>query len=573
MRFSVSRRAPTVARTMTRRVPIGVLIATLALLALGFVAWMIWTLFIAWRDAERLLPLSAAYPAVLAAADAIAEERDLSTPLLIAGQRTAVDPALLARLRSTAEGAYTRFRALAGIMDRSPQGAAILAKLGDAHTALLEARHAVDAAVQGHPERLSAQQWIDAVNTYIDTLEAAVARFSILTGVAAKVLAVDAAGPELIAAAVHARGERSVIAWFLQTGRRMQPATLLRLAEDHAWVAATLQDLDAQFASNPVRPAVAQALAAAQRAYAEDLSPARSAILAAALRGAPYPVDAATWRARSASLTRTLQRLADALAGQAQVRIGELRDAAKRSLLAAALGAVLITFLAAASLLVWRRRVKRPARELTAATKRLLGGMIERPVPVPPGAELNALGFALERLRQSLVARAGRPVAVAGPQAQHLQELLALAGCWTWETDADGRLSAVGDGVTALLGWRPEQLLGRSLEELAARARGTGGKRMAGGAARAASHGAGDCCLAGSRRRRGDAHQQCTAAPRRGRGVPGLRRCEHRKRGTGAVRSLPGAGERYADARGTGCAPGDRAQRGRLAGTVAPRLG
>ncbi|MHB8764440.1 MAG: PAS domain S-box protein [Deferrisomatales bacterium] len=138
----------------------------------------------------------------------------------------------------------------------------------------------------------------------------------------------------------------------------------------------------------------------------------------------------------------------------AAVAFGEAREGLARNLLL--LGAASLLALGAA----WfggEALVLRPVRALSAAVARLEGGDLTARAPPAASGELAALGQAFNQMAEALQCREGELRA----SEERFRQVAESAGEWIWEVDAEGRYTYASPVVEELLGYRPEELIGK----------------------------------------------------------------------------------------------------------------
>lgn len=191
----------------------------------------------------------------------------------------------------------------------------------------------------------------------------------------------------------------------------------------------------------------------------------RDRVTAAAERDARYPVDVETWYREA---TRGINSIIDlgtavnAIVSQrATLRVRQERDAVAVFVLAAA---VMLTLSLVAALII-RSRIILPLRQLEVAAAAIGRGDYAQSLQLRRGDELGELGTALDTMRTNLLEQLrerDRIEALLRGSAQRFRNLVESTNDWLWELDSAGRYSYVSPQVKNILGYEPEEVLGRS---------------------------------------------------------------------------------------------------------------
>jgi len=106
---------------------------------------------------------------------------------------------------------------------------------------------------------------------------------------------------------------------------------------------------------------------------------------------------------------------------------------------------------------VLARRVTKPVALLTEVADRMSSGDLDAPLPVAGTRELKSLARSLDSMRTAVK---GQMQALSQSEARFVQ-LAKRSRTILWEADIDGLYTYVSEVIEDLLGWKPEEVVGR----------------------------------------------------------------------------------------------------------------
>ncbi len=191
----------------------------------------------------------------------------------------------------------------------------------------------------------------------------------------------------------------------------------------------------------------------------------RETVYSASDQGKPYPFDAETWYREATRGIDSIINLGTAvnavIARSAERRAREARDAT----VVFALAAFLVLAMLLAAVFLVRNRVTLPLKMLEQAAEGIGRGDYEAPLRLPAGDELGELGAAFDEMRRGLLEHMrerDRAETLLRASAQRFRNLVESTNDLLWEVDRQGRYSYVSPQVEAILGYTPEEVLGRT---------------------------------------------------------------------------------------------------------------
>lgn len=205
----------------------------------------------------------------------------------------------------------------------------------------------------------------------------------------------------------HAGRERAILGAFLSSGEPIDEASSSELLQNRgelvfAWEMAMLLT-----EANNALPELQAAARAATRRFFVEFEEMRRAVLAAGRQARPYPMDADAWFATSTAAIDNLLTVETA----ASTAATRYRDRVfMRALAAIAGGAVLFVVISIAgtfSMLLFKRCVSDPLRQITQATRRFARGDYEAAIPkLFSGSEVAEVAAAVGEFRDDAIERA-----------------------------------------------------------------------------------------------------------------------------------------------------------------------
>lgn len=212
-------------------------------------------------------------------------------------------------------------------------------------------------------------------------------------------------------------------------------------------------------------PEVAAAHAVMNAEFRQRYRSLRDQVVAAAEQNVRYPLDVETWYREATRGINSIISLGTAInavvSRRATLRVSQARDAVAVFVLAA----VLVLTLSLVAALLIRSRIILPLRQLEGAAAAIGRGDYAQSVQLRRGDELGELGAALETMRSNLLEQLqerDRIETLLRTSAQRFRNLVESTNDWLWEIDGAGRYSYVSPQVKSILGYEPEEVLGRS---------------------------------------------------------------------------------------------------------------
>jgi methyl-accepting chemotaxis protein len=341
--------------------------------------------------------------AVIAAAGQEALERGLTARLLT--ERGTPDAAALEKLRGLRQAgdeAYDTAVRLAGSIHTLAIDNSLTALRSE--RGLLEAaRHDADAAFAGTSARPAPAAWVRTMTSYIEAMAALRRSAFVAPDPLDEVYRANVRVKDIVYyVSEHAGRERAAVASAIASRRPIPAEVRKSLATSRAIVEQNLQALRGQVRMSG-DPGLVQAMDRVETDFLGRFERTRTAVYGASDRGAPYPVDVATW---FDDATRGI----DAVIGVSKVvSEGTVRQtgAASRQRLvdAGVLGALALLSLAAlaAAWVVIQRRILQPLTVLGAASTAIASGDLTQPVRAVAPDEIGELAASFETMRTQLL--------------------------------------------------------------------------------------------------------------------------------------------------------------------------
>ncbi len=207
-------------------------------------------------------------------------------------------------------------------------------------------------------------------------------------------------------AAEHAGRERALLGALVSSGGPIDEASLQHLQQNRgeisfAWEMVMLL-AEAQGAGSEFQSAARSAVSH----YFLDFQRLRNDVVLAGRHGLPYPVDAQAWFSASTAANDSLLAVENA-ARQAATRYRDRAFArASAAILAGASMFVIVSVIAAFSILLFKRRVSDPLRQITQAARRFAKGAYYAAMPaLSTDSEVAEIAIALGDFRDDAVER------------------------------------------------------------------------------------------------------------------------------------------------------------------------
>src|SRR5690606_2463089 len=207
-------------------------------------------------------------------------------------------------------------------------------------------------------------------------------------------------------AAEHAGRERALLGALVSSGGPIDEASLQHLQQNRgeisfAWEMVMLL-AEAQGAGSEFQSAARSAVSH----YFLDFQRLRNDVVLAGRHGLPYPVDAQAWFSASTAAIDSLLAVENA-ARQAATRYRDRAFArASAAILAGASMFVIVSVIAAFSILLFKRRVSDPLRQITQAARRFAKGDYYAAMPaLSTDSEVAEIAIALGEFRDDAVER------------------------------------------------------------------------------------------------------------------------------------------------------------------------
>jgi diguanylate cyclase (GGDEF)-like protein/PAS domain S-box-containing protein len=121
-----------------------------------------------------------------------------------------------------------------------------------------------------------------------------------------------------------------------------------------------------------------------------------------------------------------------------------------------ALGLVLLTAM------IYGRQLTRRVAEFADHAKAVAQGDYNAPLPRSRAAELESLADSMRKMAQAVLDREGR----LQQSEARFRDVANASADWIWEVDAEGRYTYASDTVRSLLGYAPEELIGKTAFDL-----------------------------------------------------------------------------------------------------------
>lgn len=237
----------------------------------------------------------------------------------------------------------------------------------------------------------------------------------------------------------------------------------------HHTASVALEQLEVAMAAFPGSEMVGAAFSAMSDELYIRYPAMRDSVYAMTEQGTPYLPGTESWYQEASRGIRSIIELGTAINvvvrnGLVQ-RVAQARNAAAVFVFAAVMVFVMLTV----ALLILRSRITFPLRQLEQAAESIGQGDYGRPLHLRRGDELGELGAALERMRINLLEQTqerDRIEALLRTSAQRFRNLVESTNDWLWEIDGAGRYSYVSPQIMSILGYAPDEVLGRTPFEL-----------------------------------------------------------------------------------------------------------
>ena len=332
--------------------------------------------------------------------------------------------------------------------------------------ALVEARALVDRRIAGETGAISTVQWVDAMSNYIDGLSA-------LRQVALgarrdtdRPVTDNPLTKEISYTLIEYAGrERAQIGTVLAMERPFTPAELGAVQSNRSITGETMRKLDMVIRRMPANASILAAREAVQQEYQERYIELRKRIFLASERGEPYPVDADTWFRAATAAINTIVVLSERLSGHALEDVMLVQQGARRDVAMAVLaGGGILAILLTTVLLIHRRAVH-PLRRLAHAANTIATGNLQQPVTNYYPDELGEVAGAFEHMRTVLLEDAEQRSLIEQKllsSESRFRNMVESTDDWVWEVNDKGQYLYVSPQVEKILGYRPDELIGRT---------------------------------------------------------------------------------------------------------------
>lgn len=129
---------------------------------------------------------------------------------------------------------------------------------------------------------------------------------------------------------------------------------------------------------------------------------------------------------------------------------------------AAWLALLILLVVALAGIAVSRRWLSTPIKQLLEATKAIQHGDYKAPVKIHSNDEIGMLSESLNEMQLRLAQLQQEETT----SKQRFHDFAESSSDWLWETDTDGNVTYISMSVKDVLGYRPEQLVGKRLDKV-----------------------------------------------------------------------------------------------------------
>lgn len=334
---------------------------------------------------------------------------------------------------------------------------------------VLRARGTADVMLQ-HRERGGEAYFVAAITDFIEAT--AVVRNRALAMVGhSDVLRHEhlASKDALYTASEYTGRERALLGIAIAQGRSLSRSEHEALLGMRHTAQVALARLDAAVAAFSGHSAVTTAHAVMNAEFRHRYHLLREQVYGAAVQGKAYPVDVATWYAEATRGINSIMALGGAINGVVSKQAMRKVQRAQEIVVVFALAAVLVVLMLLAAAMIIRRRVIVPLRQLECAADAIGRGDYAQPLNLPQGDELGELGATLDKMRMSLLEQMQERDRIEGllrSSAQRFRNLVESTNDWLWEIDGAGHYTYVSPQVRSILGYEPDEVIGRTPFEL-----------------------------------------------------------------------------------------------------------
>lgn len=334
---------------------------------------------------------------------------------------------------------------------------------------LLRARSTADVMLQ-RAERGGEAYFLSAITSFIEATAAVRAR-ALAEAWRGDVIRRDhlTLNEALYAASEYAGRERAILGIAIAQARPLTTAERELLIGLRHTASVALGQLDAAMAVFADIESVTAAHATMNAAFRHRYQALRDAVYAAAMQGAAYPVDVATWYQEASLGIDAIIQLGGAVNAVVRTLVTRREQQARDAVVVFALAAVLVVVTLLVVAVLIRSRIMLPLRQLEQMAEAIGRGDHAQPLQLPRGDELGELGAALDTMRQNLLEQMqerDRIETLLRTSAQRFRNLVESTNDWLWEIDGAGRYTYVSPQVKNILGYEPDEVLGRSPFEL-----------------------------------------------------------------------------------------------------------
>jgi PAS domain S-box-containing protein len=334
---------------------------------------------------------------------------------------------------------------------------------------LLRARHVADGLLQ-HAERGGEARFLSAITSFIEATAAVRSRVLADTW-RGDVVPHDhlSLNEALYVASEYAGRERSMFGIAIAQARPLTAAERELLPGLRHTASVALGQLDMAMAAFADNADVTVAHAAMNAEFRHRYQALRDVVYAAAVQGSAYPVDVAAWYQDASQGIDSIIQLGRAVNAAVRNLAARRERQARDTVVVFALAAVLVVATLLVVALLIRSRIMLPLRQLEQMAGAIGRGDYARPLQLRHGDELGELGAALDKMRLNLLEQMqerDRIETLLRTSAQRFRNLVESTNDWLWEIDGAGRYTYVSPQVKNILGYEPDEVLGRSPFEL-----------------------------------------------------------------------------------------------------------
>jgi PAS domain S-box-containing protein len=448
------------------------LFTLLGLMAAVSLAAVVWSGRLAVKElneTQRLLAANAVSELTLKVNTYAAMERGITTAMLAMPARTSDSMrAEMARLRSDSESyVIAALEAAQALLELNPapQLRTALDVLHRERQRLLRARGTADTLLQ-RGERGGETYFLSAATAFVEAA-AALRSAALSTATNGNFVRRDnlLLKESLYIASEYAGRERALLGVAIAQQRPLLPAERELLYGIRNTADVALNTLEEALGGLLDDSDIAAAQALMNEEFRRRYHQLRVSVYAASEQRKAYPFDVETWYREATrgidSLIHLGATVNAAIARAAEQRARRARDAA----VVFALAALLVLAILLAAVFLIHRRVTLPLKMLEQAAEGIGRGDYEKPLRLPAGDELGELGAAFDKMRRGLLEQMherDRAETLLRASAQRFRNLVESTNDLLWETDRQGRYSYVSPQIEALLGYTPEEVLGRT---------------------------------------------------------------------------------------------------------------